>query len=171
MTKSELRKNIKEMIDLAEKTRETGDWIAKSICPEGDDALYDLLFEIQEGSRTDVEETMADIAELGLNLEDVDDACEDTPHDIIGNNRLMVETPMGTLIAEPAGDADHPGIWLSIKKGCVEDAFLLAEYCSDEYNSTAVGEEKESIMLRVYEQRKDGYAAEEPNYPIAYWNS
>ena len=171
MTKNELRSNIEEMIALATKTRETGDWIAKSICPEGDDALYDLLFEIQEGSRTDVEETMTDIAELGIDLEDSDGAHEDAQHGTIGNNRLMVETPMGTLIAEPAGDMDHPGIWLSIKKGRTEDSFLLAEYCSDEYNSTAVGEEKESIMLRVYEQREDGYAAEEPNYPIAYWNS
>ena len=59
-----LQKSVEEMIEAAAVARNYGDDIAKTVAPYGDDSLYDLLNDIQDGEETDVEYIMHRLHEI-----------------------------------------------------------------------------------------------------------
>ena len=64
MERTEVRAALAQMIELAAKAWAIGDDVARKLAPHGDDALYEILFKIQECSLTDIDEVMEEIDSL-----------------------------------------------------------------------------------------------------------
>ena len=63
---------------------------------------------------------------------------------------LVVQTPIGEIVAKKSTDKEHPGIYLTIyDKNKGEQACMLAEYCDKDYNSSCRSTENDSIVLRM----------------------
>ena len=66
---NEVAQNVYCMVKAANKARMYGDAIAKTIVPEGNDWLYDLLQEIQDGDMSDEEEILSELKEIANEYE------------------------------------------------------------------------------------------------------
>ena len=58
MTKQAIRAKLALMVNLCDEAWKIGDELCRTLAPNGEDDIYELMTEIQERSRTDVDEIM-----------------------------------------------------------------------------------------------------------------
>ena len=72
---------------------------------------------------------------------------------------IVVETPLGNLIAYPSGDPDYPGIWIDLRrKGCdINCGLTLVEVTKTEAD---LSDEESHVITRVWENAMEAEYAD-----------
>ena len=73
------------------------------------------------------------------------------------NEKLIVQTPFGGLVAYASCDPDHPGIYIDLGEGNESKPVALIEFCKDEADLPLFGE---CLITRVWDDMdQEGYTS------------